>query len=62
MRALSATSSGRRAFLRASSTEAAILGTGMCFVVTAKQTKVVPKVFQEGKCCLEGLINLACRL
>ena len=27
-----------------------------------KRTKVVPKVFQEGKCCLEGLINLACGL
>ena len=27
-----------------------------------KRTKVVPKVFQEGECCLEGLINLACRL
>ena len=24
-----------------------------------KQTKVVPKVFQKGRCCLEGLINLA---
>ena len=24
-----------------------------------KRTKVVPKVFQEGECCLEGLINLA---
>ena len=30
-----------------------------CFT---KQMKVVPKVFQEGKCCLQGLINLACRL
>ena len=28
----------------------------------AKRTKVVPKVFQEGECCLEGLINLACGL
>ena len=28
----------------------------------AKRTKVVPKVFQEGECCLEGLINLACEL
>ena len=27
-----------------------------------KRTKVVPKVFQEGECCLEGLINLACAL
>ena len=27
-----------------------------------KRTKVVPKVFQEGKCCLEGLINFSCRL
>ena len=27
-----------------------------------KRTKVVPKVFQEGECCLEGLVNLACRL
>ena len=27
-----------------------------------KRTKVVPKVFQEGECCLEGLINLACWL
>ena len=27
-----------------------------------KRTKVTPKVFQEGKCCLEGLINLACGL
>ena len=27
-----------------------------------KRTKVVPKVFQEGKCCLEDLINLACGL
>ena len=27
-----------------------------------KRTKVVPKVFQEGECCLEGLINLACGL
>ena len=24
-----------------------------------KRTKVVPEVFQEGECCLEGLINLA---
>ena len=24
--------------------------------------KVVPKVFKEGDCCLEGLINLACGL
>ena len=27
-----------------------------------KRTKVVPKVLQEGECCLEGLINLACGL
>ena len=27
-----------------------------------KRTKVVPKVFQEGECCLEGLINLSCGL
>ena len=27
-----------------------------------KRTKVVPKVFQEDECCLEGLINLACGL
>ena len=27
-----------------------------------KRTKVVLKVFQEGECCLEGLINLACGL
>ena len=27
-----------------------------------KRTKVVPKVIQEGECCLEGLINLACGL
>ena len=27
-----------------------------------KPTKVVPKVFQEGECCLEALINLACGL
>ena len=27
-----------------------------------KRTKVVPKVFQESECCLEGLINLACGL
>ena len=27
-----------------------------------KRTKVVPKVFQEGECCLKGLINLACGL
>ena len=27
-----------------------------------KRTKVVPKTFQEGECCLEGLINLACGL
>ena len=27
-----------------------------------KRTKVVPKMFQEEKCCLEGLINLACGL
>ena len=27
-----------------------------------KPAKVVPKVFQEGQCCLEGLINLACGL
>ena len=27
-----------------------------------KRTKVVPKVFQEGECCLEGLISLACGL
>ena len=27
-----------------------------------KRTKVVPKVFQEGECCLEGLIILACGL
>ena len=27
-----------------------------------KRTKVVPKVFQEGECCLEGLVNLACGL
>ena len=27
-----------------------------------KRTKVVYRVFQEGKCCLEGLINLACGL
>ena len=26
------------------------------------QAKVVPKVFQEGECCLEGLINLVCGL
>ena len=25
-----------------------------------KRTKVVPKVFKEGECCLEGLINLSC--
>ena len=28
----------------------------------SKRTKVVPKVFQEGECCLEGLINLTCGL
>ena len=28
----------------------------------AKRTKVVPKVFQKGECCLEGLINFACGL
>ena len=27
-----------------------------------KRTKVLPKRFQEGECCLEGLINLACGL
>ena len=27
-----------------------------------KRRKVVPKVFQEEKCCLEGLINFACGL
>ena len=27
-----------------------------------KQTEVVPKVFQEVECCLEGLINLTCGL
>ena len=27
-----------------------------------KRTKVVPKVFKEGQCCLEGLINLVCGL
>ena len=27
-----------------------------------KRTKVVPKVFQEGECRLQGLINLACGL
>ena len=27
-----------------------------------KRTKVVPKVFQEEKCCLKGLIVLACGL
>ena len=27
-----------------------------------KRTKVVPKVFQEGECCLECLIILACGL
>ena len=27
-----------------------------------KRMNVVPKVFQENKCCLEGLINLACGL
>ena len=27
-----------------------------------KRTKVAQKVFQEGECCLESLINLACRL
>ena len=27
-----------------------------------KRTKVVPKVFQEDECCLEGLISLACGL
>ena len=27
-----------------------------------KRTIGVPKVFQEGECCLEGLINLACGL
>ena len=27
-----------------------------------KRTKVVPKVFQEGECYLEGLMNLACGL
>ena len=27
-----------------------------------KRTKVVPKVFQEGECCLKGLINFACGL
>ena len=27
-----------------------------------KRMKVVPNMFQEGKCCLEGLINLACGL
>ena len=27
-----------------------------------KRTKVVLKVFQEGECCLEGLINCACGL
>ena len=26
---------------------------------STKRTKVVPKVFQEGECCLVGLINLA---
>ena len=29
---------------------------------STKRTKVVRKVFQEGECCLEGLINLACWL
>ena len=24
-----------------------------------QRTKVIPKVFQEGECCLEGLINLS---
>ena len=28
----------------------------------AAASKVVPKVFQEGECCLEGLINLPCGL
>ena len=27
-----------------------------------KRTKVVPKVFQESECCLEGLINHVCWL
>ena len=27
-----------------------------------KRTKVVPKVFQEGERCLEGVINFACGL
>ena len=29
---------------------------------STKRTKVVPKMFPEGKCCLEGLMNLACGL
>ena len=29
---------------------------------STKRTKVVPKVFQKGEWCLEGLINLACGL
>ena len=38
---------------------------GIVFVTIppfTKRTKVVLKVFQEGECCLEGLINLACGL
>ena len=27
-----------------------------------KRTKIVPKVFQEGECCLQGVINFACGL
>ena len=41
VRAQSPTSSGRRAFLRASSTEAGILGMGMHFVVTAKLSSLM---------------------
>ena len=32
----------------------------LCYISPfTKRTKVVPKVFQECECCLEGLINLA---
>ena len=36
----------------------------VCVIISSltKRTKVVPKVFQEGECCLEGLIKLACGL
>ena len=33
-----------------------------CPHLRSQRTKIVPKVFQEGECCLQGVINLACGL